>query len=138
MPVIDGEKNLDKLSDADLKKALNTKSSSEFLDIVMNQKNKTKPVSEKSTIEQTEEAAHTVDPKNYEANINEQTSLMVDGSQVINERIEELKTRLKGKDEKTTIMGMEVEELNFAGESKEHTNEDHAIEGRDDDESDSR
>ena len=52
MPVVDGEKNLDKLSNEDLKKALNAKSGSDFLNVVMNQKNRTKAVSENTSADQ--------------------------------------------------------------------------------------
>ena len=128
MPVVDGEKNLDKLSNEDLKKALNAKSGSDFLNVVMNQKNKTKAVSENTSAEQVEQAAHTVDPTTYETNVNEQTTLMVDGSQVINERIEELKNRLKGKDEKTSSTTLKLEDMNVGETPTKETEE---IDGQD-------
>ena len=128
MPVVDGEKNLDKLSNEDLKKALNAKSGSDFLNVVMNQKNRTKAVSENTSADQVEQAAHAVDPTTYEANVNEQTTLMVDGSQVINERIEELKNRLKGKDEKTSSTTLKLEDMNVGETTTKETEE---IDGQD-------
>ena len=124
MAEIIGPEILNKLPIDELDKALKARSGSDFLDIVLNDKTKT---ATKANIEEKEIEAKTqeLDPKI----VAEQKDLLVKGAQYINERIAFLKNKVKEARErknsketrednkpKETIMGMEVEELEFAGE----------------------
>ena len=134
MAEIIGPEILNKLPIDELDKALKARSGSEFLDIVLNDKAKT---ATKANIEEEKE----IEAKTQELDpsiVAEQKDLLVKGAQYINERIAFLKNKVKeareGKNSKETrednkpketIMGMEVEELEFAGEKniQDHTNE---------------
>lgn len=134
MAEIIGPEILNKLPIDELDKALKARSGSEFLDIVLNDKAKT---ATKANIEEEKE----IEAKKQELDpsiVAEQKDLLVKGAQYINERIAFLKNKVKeareGKNSKETrednkpketIMGMEVEELEFAGEKniQDHTNE---------------
>lgn len=134
MAEIIGPEILNKLPIDELDKALKARSGSEFLDIVLNDKAKT---ATKANIEEEKE----IEAKKQELDpsiVAEQKDLLVKGAQYINERIAFLKNKVKAAREgknsketrednkpKETIMGMEVEELEFAGEKniQDHTNE---------------
>jgi hypothetical protein len=134
MAEIIGPEILNKLPIDELDKALKARSGSEFLDIVLNDKAKT---ATKANIEEEKE----IEAKTQELDpsiVAEQKDLLVKGAQYINERIAFLKNKVKAAREgknsketrednkpKETIMGMEVEELEFAGEKyiQDHTNE---------------
>jgi hypothetical protein len=133
MAEIIGPEILNKLPIDELDKALKARSGSEFLDIVLNDKAKT---ATKANIEEEKE----IEAKKQELDpsiVAEQKDLLVKGAQYINERIAFLKNKVKAAREgknsketrednkpKETIMGMEVEELEFAGEKyiQDHTN----------------
>jgi hypothetical protein len=113
-------KNLDKLSKNTLKKALDAQSSSDLLNILMEEKNKVAPVAEKTSAEQIESITHTVNPESYEANLTEQSDLLTQGSKEINERISESKNKVQDKENKTPAL--QVEEISI-GKSQNRDNE---------------
>lgn len=134
MAEIIGPEILNKLPIDELDKALKARSGSDFLDIVLNDKTKTATKANIEEEKEIEAKTQELDPKI----VAEQKDLLVKGAQYINERIAFLKNKVKeareGKNSKETrednkpketIMGMEVEELEFAGEKniQDHTNE---------------
>lgn len=125
MAEIIGPEILNKLPIDELDKALKARSGSDFLDIVLNDKTKTATKANIEEEKEIEAKTQELDPKI----VAEQKDLLVKGAQYINERIAFLKNKVKEARErknsketrednkpKETIMGMEVEELEFAGE----------------------
>ena len=75
--------------------------------------------------EKVEEATHKVNPESYEANLNEQGDLLVEGSAYINDRIEELKESIKETEEKKNDPPkLKVEDLNV-GETQNKNSIEH-------------
>lgn len=119
-------KNMNKLSVESKKKLINARSSSEILDIVMAERNITSPVAGIEEAEKVEEATHKVNPESYEANLNEQGDLLVEGSAYINDRIEELKESIKETEEKkNNPPKLKVEDLNV-GETQNKNSIEHS------------
>lgn len=92
--------NIDKLSLVDKIKLVTSKNSSDVLDFAMKEKNQKSPVTEVYSPEQVESATHTIAPEVYEATLEEQNDLLVNGAADINKKMEEISQAEKDTAEK--------------------------------------